>query len=136
MPELKEIYARKKEASGQVSTQTRSLALGMIAISWALLTVHDDPLKTMATHVNRDWILGLAVVSVVVIICDLFQYVATTSMAGEALIRAENANPPAALYDDKLCAYKAQKYLYYGKFVILVIAFIILAVIFIRLFTA
>jgi hypothetical protein len=136
MPELKEIYARKKEASGQVSTQTRSLALGMLAISWALLTVHDDPLKTMATHVNRDWILGLAMVSVVVIICDLLQYVAITSMAGEALIRAENANPQAALYDNKLFAYRVQKYLYYGKFLIVGLAFVILAVIFIRLFTA
>ena len=136
MPELKEIYARKKEASGQVSTQTRSLALGMLAISWALLTVHDDPLKTMAAHVKRDWILSLAVVSVIVIICDLFQYVAITSMAGEALIRAENANPQAALYDNKLFAYRAQRYLYYGKFLIVGFAFVLLVVIFMRLFTA
>jgi hypothetical protein len=136
MPELKDIYARKKEASGQVSTQTRSLALGMLAISWALLTVHDDPLKAMAAHVNRHWILGLAGVSVVVIICDLFQYVAITSMAGEALIRAENAKPQAALYDNKLFSYRAQKYLYYGKFLILGFAFVLLLVIFMHLFAA
>lgn len=98
--------------------------------------MHDDPLKTMATHVNRDWILGLVVVSVVVIICDLFQYVAITSMAGEALTRAENADPQAALYDNKLFAYRAQKYLYFGKFLILLIAFVILVVIFRGLFTA
>jgi hypothetical protein len=138
MPELKDIYARKKEASGQVSTQTRTLALGMLAISWALLTVHDEPLKSMALHVHRFWILGLAVLSVLVIVCDMFQYVAITSMAGEALTRAEasNSNPQAAKYNNNLFAYKAQAFLYRTKFIILALAFALLVWIFIILFAA
>jgi len=48
---LDEVWARKKEASAQVSTQTRTLAVGFVAFAWALLTVHDDPLKSMAAHV-------------------------------------------------------------------------------------
>jgi hypothetical protein len=134
MPELKDIYARKKEASGQVSTQTRTLALGMLAISWALLTVHDEPLKTMATHIHQRWILSLAVVSVFVIVCDMFQYVAITSMAGEALARAEKAKLTETTYEEKLFAYKAQNYLYFGKFWILAVCFALLVFIFFRLF--
>ena len=51
MLKLGDVYARKKEASAQVSTQTRTLAFGFLGISWALLTAHDDPLKSMVGHV-------------------------------------------------------------------------------------
>lgn len=129
-----EIYARKKEASGQVSTQTRSLALGFLAISWALLTAHDEPLHAMVAHVNRYMILALAAVSVLVIVSDLFQYVATTNMAGAALDRAGKARDRKAEYDDKSFAYRTQAFLYHAKFWILAAGAILLLMIFIGLF--
>ena len=91
MPTLKEIYDRKKEASGQVSTQTRNLAIGFVGIAWALLTAHDPPLSLMAARVNRNLLLWLAVISVIVVGCDLLQYVAATKMAEEAYSRAANS---------------------------------------------
>jgi hypothetical protein len=102
MPTLDEVYARKKEASGQVSTQTRTLAFGFLAIAWSLLTVHDDPLKTMAGRVPTYLILELAAISVLVLVLDMFQYVAVTHMAESAYHKAEAADQKGnILYDSE-----------------------------------
>ncbi len=120
MRTLAEIYARKKEASGQVSTQTRNLALGFLAISWALLTAHDEPLRSMAANLNRYAILLLAASSVLVLACDLLQYVFITLMAEQTATRAVNAHLSEAQYDKRSCAYRVQAVMYQAKFWIVV----------------
>ncbi len=134
MATLQQILDRKKDVSGQVSTQTRTLALGMLAISWALLTVHDDPLRTMALNVSRFWMLSLAVCAVLVIAFDLLQYVAATKVAEKAIKAAEAASTKTALFDDTTLAYKAQAFLYHAKFYVLVAGAVLLMIIFIELF--
>jgi hypothetical protein len=75
--------------------------VGFVAVAWALLTAHDDPLRSMAGHVPSWLILTLAVLSVVVLILDMFQYVAITSMADAAYricrfsLRRRPVAPPA-----------------------------------------
>ena len=135
MPSLDKILDRKKDVSGQVSAQTRTLALGMLAISWALLTVHDEPLRTMAGHVYRPILLWLAICSVLVIAFDLLQYVAGTEVADDAAARAEKATPKEALYNAASFAYRFQEFCYRVKFVLLTVAAVILAIVFVRLFT-
>ena len=134
MATLQQILERKKDVSGQVSTQTRTLALGMLAISWALLTVHDDPLRTMALSVSRFWMLSLAVCAVLVIAFDLLQYVAATTVAEKATKDAEAVPAKTALYDNTTPAYKAQAWLYHAKFYLLIAGALLLLVIFIGLF--
>lgn len=134
MATLQEILDRKREVSGQVSAQTRALALGMLAISWALLTTPYEPLLSMARHVSRLLILGLAVVAVLVLVMDLLQYVAATSVAEKATQEAEKSAQLTAAYDSSSFAYRAQAFLYYGKFVLLVVAGVMMAVIFVELF--
>lgn len=130
-----EVWARKKEASAQVSTQTRTLAVGFVAFAWALLTAHDDPLRSMAGHVPSWLILTLAVLSVLVLILDMFQYVAITSMADAAYHKAEDeGKTEGVLYDDKSYAYKAQGFFYHFKFIVLGVAAVVLGVIFVLLF--
>jgi hypothetical protein len=135
MPTRTEVYARKKEASGQVSTQTRTLAFGFLAIAWSLLTVHDDPLKTMAGRVPTYLVLALAAVSVIVLALDMFQYVAITNMAESAYRKAEDAGEKDnVLYDKDSCAYKAQAFFYHAKFYVLGTGSLVLVVIFVLLF--
>jgi hypothetical protein len=137
MPKIEEVYARKKEASGQVSTQTRTLAFGFLAIAWALLTAHDDPLRTMAAHVNQYWILALATASVIVLVLDMLQYVATTRMAESTYRKAEAEDKKEEiLYDNESCAYKAQAFFYHAKFWVLGMGSVVLVVIFTLLFLA
>jgi NADH:ubiquinone oxidoreductase subunit 3 (subunit A) len=132
---LEEVWARKKEASAQVSTQTRTLAIGFVAFAWALLTVHDDPLKSMAAHVPSWLILTLAVLSVLILILDMLQYVNTTNMADATYHEAENADKTESiLYDSGSFAYRAQAFFYRFKFIVLAVASIVLGVIFFLLF--
>lgn len=131
MPKIEEVYARKKEASAQVSTQTRTLAFGFLGVSWALLTVHDEPLKSMAANVPPWLILSLAVGSIIVLALDMFQYVAVTSMADAAYHKAEKAKQTEGiLYDSESFAYKAHVFFYQVKFWVLWAAALLLLVIF------
>jgi hypothetical protein len=135
MPTLAEVYARKKEASSQVSTQTRTLAFGFLAIAWSLLTVHDDPLKTMAGKVPTYLILVLAAISVIVLALDMFQYVAITNMAESAYRKAEAAKQTDnVLYDDLSCDYKAHAFFYHAKFWVLGAGSLVLIGVFVLLF--
>ena len=120
MPTLDEVYARKRQASGQVSTQTRTLAFGFLAIAWALLTAHDEPLKSLAAHVPSYLILAFSLASVVVLALDMLQYVALTHMAESTHRKAEaTGQKEGILYDEESCAYKAQAFFYHAKFYIL-----------------
>jgi hypothetical protein len=62
----------------------------------------------------------VAAISVVVIACDLLQYVAITSMAEKALAVADKDPNRNAPYDNKSFAYRAQAVFYYMKFWLLV----------------
>ena len=135
MPTLEEVYARKRQASSQVSTQTRTLAFGFLAIAWVLLTAHDEPLKSLAAHVPLYLVLAFALTSVVVVALDMLQYVALAYMAESTHRKAEAAGQKEGiLYDEESCAYKAQAFFYHAKFYILAASSLILAVIFILLF--
>ena len=74
MPEIQKLFDRKKEASGQVSAQTRVAGLGLLAAGWALLTAHDEPLHSMSLKVNRNADLGLVALGFLIIarICLLW----------------------------------------------------------------
>jgi hypothetical protein len=133
MPTLKDINARKEEASGQVSTLTRSLALGYIAISWTLLTAHEEPLRAMVMNVHRYLILGLTICSVLFLACDLLQYVAITNMAEKASHEALLVDPPQIDQYDKTYNL-AQSLLYRAKFWIIALGAVLLIAIFILLF--
>jgi H+/Cl- antiporter ClcA len=134
MPTVQQILDRKKEVSGQVSAQTRTLALGLLAISWALLTAHDEPLHTMAIHISRWLTLPLAACAVLVIALDLLQYVAATRVAGKAIKEAEASESKTASYNDRSWSYKAVTLFYRAKFGSLMVGALLLLIIFVLLF--
>ena len=131
MLRIEEVYARKKEAAAQVSTQTRTLAFGFLGVSWALLTVHDEPLKSMASHVPPSLILSLAAASIVVLALDMCQYVAVTSMADTTYRKAEETKQKEDIvYESESFAYKAHVFFYRVKFWVLAVAALLLLIIF------
>jgi len=129
----KELDETAKDATGQVSTLTRSLALGYLAVAWALLTASENPLKSMAANVDRYLILALAACSVLFLTCDLLQYFALARTATEAATRAKALNPAQADYKETSIAYKAQGVMFFLKFWVAVLGGILLVVIFICL---
>ena len=129
-PTLKELYERKKEVSGQVSTQTRTYALSLLAISWGLLTAHEAPLQSLLIHVNRHWLLGVAGASIAVIILDMLQYVAATT-ATDVAIRKATAN-----YDDKSFSYRAIGWCYRAKSLALIVGAAGILIVLVLMFAA
>lgn len=134
MATQKDLLERQKEVSGQVSAQTRTSALGLLAISWALLTAHDQPLEAMAAHVPQYQKLALAVLGMFVLVFDMLQYVSATKDVGKALAKAEKDPNKEADYDYDAFTYKAILRCYRLKFSVLTIAGILLALIFMQLF--
>ena len=133
MPSISQLEATVKESTGQVSTLTRSLALGYLAVCWALLTAHDEPLHSMAANVNRYYVLALAACSVLFLTCDLFQYFATARSAEEAVSRAKAVNPAQADLNQKSFAYRSQVVMFFSKFVLAVLGGLLLIAIFVCL---
>jgi hypothetical protein len=133
MPKLDDIHVRKKEASSQVSAQTRSLALGYLGISWALLTAHDEPLRSMAANVSKSLLVSLAAGSFPAIFCDFWQYVALRRMVNNAADLAETAKEQVALYNEDSWEFRTQKCLYQAKIWIVVSSTLLLIAIFFRL---
>lgn len=130
MVTLQQMFDRKKEVSAQVSTQVRTAGLSFIAISWALLTAHDEPLKTMCLRINRYAELGLAFVGFLILACDLLQYVATVRFVDAAIGRAEKTASQKGLYDADSRAYKANGFFYRSKFRLLIAGTLLLIGIF------
>jgi len=130
---LKKLNKTVKKATGQVSALTRSLALGYLAVAWALLTASEDPLKSMAANVNRYLVLALAACSVLFLTCDLLQYFAIARSATEAASRAKDLSPAEADVNEKSLAFRAQGVMFFLKFWVAVLGGVLLVVIFICL---
>lgn len=133
MVTLEQMFSEKKEVSAQVSTQVRTAGVSFIAVSWALLTAHDDTLKKMSANVNHLAVLFLAAVGFSILACDLLQYVATVRFTDSAIRSAKNANPPEGLYDSDSWAYKANGLFFKSKFYLLVLGAATLVWIFVGL---
>ncbi len=136
MVSYSEIRDTQKEVSGLFSSQVRTLALGLLAIAWALLTAHDEPLRTMALTVPRWELLSLAVLSVFVLTFDLLQYVFALRFTRAALHKAEHSPTRDAKYDNGSFSYRAHLWMYHGKFSALVVAALLKAWVFLSLFRA
>ena len=130
----KELLERQKEVSGQVSAQTRTSALGLLAISWALLTAHEPPLQGMALRAPQFEVLTLSALAVGVLICDMLQYVFYTQNAIVAVREAECSPTKEADFNYDAVSYKAGRFCYYLKFIVLVAAVLLLFAIFGQLF--
>jgi len=135
---IAEIRQRKREASGFASTQIRSLALAFIAVSWALLSAHDEPLKTMMAvlnkHVaNRYLVLSLAGIGFLITTFDLLQYLAIVWMTTTAERIADASPLKQGQIKKNSVAYKSQSAFFWAKASLIPIGGCLLLVIFVEL---
>lgn len=119
MLSLKDLYERRKETSAQVGAQTRTSGLGLLAISWALLTAHDQPLQAMTKRVPETVLLGIGIFGVLTVTFDLLQYVSATKAADRAIETAKKSESKEAQYDDQWFSWRAIAWMYHGKFIAL-----------------
>ena len=97
---ISDITAERQAASGQLSTQSRTIALGVLAVAWLLL---GGTQTTLATRFGgfTESLLWIAAVCVVSLVADFLQYSFTlleTNLALDDSHEAKKADE--AGYDD------------------------------------
>lgn len=98
---IKELQEDRIAASSALSTQTRTIALGVLALAWLLLSGTEDSLTTkFATH--SESLLYIAGLSVLALLLDYAQYIFSLWETDKALKESlEAKSVEAAGYDEK-----------------------------------
>jgi hypothetical protein len=90
-----EVLKRCADFSGQLSTQCRTLGVGILAFAWALMTSKDSLLLNPATKIvdaNRRWhLLGISCLAIGALFADLIQYYAGLKSEVHTLKKFDNA---------------------------------------------
>jgi hypothetical protein len=131
VPNEEDICKRLDVVTDKLSTQARTLGLGLLAFCGGLLLKESDFSKQLNTSIQRR-LLAIAALGTVVLLFDLLQYFALYSVARSALkkLEIEQEKVPAdelkktveVDYDDKSAAFRASLLLFNAKVLILVIA--------------
>lgn len=97
---IAELQDDRIAASSALSTQTRTIALGVLALAWLLLSGTEDSLTKFASYSTQ--LLCIAGLSVLALLFDYAQYIFTlweTDSALKASLGAQSVD--AAGYDEK-----------------------------------
>jgi hypothetical protein len=117
---LKDIADELKTLSDTLSSQVRSIALGLIALVWAFLTGLKDTALAIDDGTRRD-LLGVALVAVAALVLDYAQYVFGYWDSLRILRAAEEADETEAFYDRRDLRYRARSACFNLKQIVLLI---------------
>lgn len=73
MATLKEAAARLDVLSAQISTQARTISLGVLAVTWLFLSGSKDS-PSLLGKVPQGWLLSIAEVALFALLLDMVQY--------------------------------------------------------------
>jgi hypothetical protein len=94
----KEIYAELDFLSDRLSTQIRTLALGVLAIVWLFLAgLKDAPALKLASSTRP--LIGIGLLCILGILCDYLQYLFGYRATLDAKKRAEDSTTQTASYN-------------------------------------
>jgi hypothetical protein len=114
MPTKKELCDDLDFMSDRLSTQTRTIALGLLAATWALLLSESPSAKTVASSLSIHLLL-IGDVCVIALLIDYFHYVSGYFVDYELLKRMEANKLDSAQFEKSDLLYKLRKYCFYGK---------------------
>jgi hypothetical protein len=97
----------------KVSTQVRTLAIGLIAFTWTALTTDTPTVKAMAALV-WPWLLLMAAFCFAALLADYGQYVCARMVVDEAYAHGKDGCNQFS-YNTKMVPYRAQTWFYLLK---------------------
>ena len=98
MASEKEILDRRKEMSDKISTQVRTLGVGILALTWGLV-VSDSAIAKSITAALKWHLLLIGAFAMSVILADFLQYACGHEVARRTLRKMESAHADSAQYD-------------------------------------
>lgn len=90
MPRISEIIEELRFISDRISTQIRTLALGLLAIAWSILVGDSTFLRHLSEELGKRLLL-IAALSVFVLLLDFLQYVTAYIYVNNVRKKAEAA---------------------------------------------
>ena len=124
-----DVLSRQKEVTDRISTQVRTLAVSFLALVWLFLVPGKDGAPVTPFAVDKGLLLAAGATALLAMVLDFLQYV-----AGYLSVRHTLKNPvttqgqqPNYVYDYGLIRYKAQRWMFWGKQVLLAASFVCIA---------
>jgi hypothetical protein len=113
-----DVLARKKETSDKISTQVRTLGVGILALTWGLM-VSDSAIARDMTAKLKMPLLVVGTLAIGVILLDFLQYVCSYEVARSLLNHMEENKLKEGDYPYSSALYRLQSVLFYGKQIVM-----------------
>ena len=123
MPDLKEIAKELEFISDKLSTQVRTVALGLLAITWAILVGDSTFLRKLSEGLGKSLLL-IAVLSIFVLLVDFIQYVIGYIYVHKTLKAAERQDLTEIDYDPESSLYRFRSILFWTKQFVLIVTLV------------
>ena len=135
MPRKVAVIERLDALTDRLSTQVRTIALGILALAWALLSGRSDAAESVS-GMWKSHLVFVAWLSILVMFLDFLQYVAGYRDTRNLLDRMEREGKDEAQYNEKSFWRKARESFFISKQLVLGLAVLWLLVIVGRWLTA
>ena len=112
MPDAKTIAEDLNFVTDRLSTQVRTLALGLLGLVWAIAVGEIDGVDPAGSALTR-----VAFLAILAMAFDLAQYVSAYLQSTRVLTRAEASEDGTASYDSRSALYRARVAFFWGKLV-------------------
>lgn len=111
---LNSVYEDLKQVGDRISTQVRGIAFGLLALAWLFLT-GGDRAPTLSSPPSRTLLVWVAVVSIITLVVDYFQYLMGYLNSSSVRIAAEKAGETKIQYDYRDIRYRLRTFFFWLK---------------------
>ena len=120
MPEINEIVEELGFISDRLSTQVRMIAIGLLAVTWAIFVGESSFLRKLAEGLGKS-LLIVSALSVLVLLVDFLQYVTGYVFVRRTLKAAEAQGLNKIEYDSESPLFKVRSIFFWTKQFILIL---------------
>jgi|HubBroStandDraft_1064217.scaffolds.fasta_scaffold99708_2 hypothetical protein len=108
---LEELSKELDTYTSDVSTQVRTIYLGVLGLSWLML-LGDEKVATLSAKLSHPFLLGISLVCLLALVLDLGQYLSGQIAVNAAYDAAVKSEKRSAGYDATSFSYNASSWCY------------------------
>jgi hypothetical protein len=131
MPKKSQVIEQLDFLTDRISTQVRTVSLGVLALTWGLIVGESGAAKS----VSQQWkthLVGIGALAILVMFLDFLQYVAGYWNILKLREKMNKCGLEEAPYDEKALSWRLRLLLFYTKQCVLVVAVMWLLYVLIR----
>ena len=123
MPTVKDIVEELQWISDRISTQVRTLGVGLIAVTWGLLIAQPQIAGPMPEWIKKHLLIS-GVLALSAMVCDFLQYICAYWNSKALLSDMEAKKLQEAKYDYTALSYRSRTFFFGVKQLLVVVAYI------------